>query len=105
MLMDGDLQDPPELIPRLLEEWRAGAHVVYATKRTRAERGLRRLGFELFHRLFRGMGDIALPLQPAPLARRPSGARRHQPASRAQSLSPRDQVLGRIPSGGGAVRP
>ena len=63
VLMDGDLQDPPELIPRLLEEWRAGAHVVYATKRTRAERGLRRLGFELFHRLFRGIGAITLPLQ------------------------------------------
>ena len=63
VLMDGDLQDPPELIPRLLEEWRAGAHVVYATKRTRAERGLRRLSFELFHRLFRGIGAIALPLQ------------------------------------------
>jgi dolichol-phosphate mannosyltransferase len=63
VLMDGDLQDPPELIPRLLAEWRAGAHVVYATKRTRAERGLRRLGFELFHRLFRSMGAVALPLQ------------------------------------------
>jgi glycosyltransferase involved in cell wall biosynthesis len=63
VLMDGDLQDPPELIPRLLAEWRGGAHVVYATKRTRAERGLRRLSFEVFHRLFRGMGAIALPLQ------------------------------------------
>lgn len=63
VLMDGDLQDPPELIPRLLAEWRGGAHVVYATKRTRAERGARRLAFELFHRLFRGMGSIALPLQ------------------------------------------
>jgi glycosyltransferase involved in cell wall biosynthesis len=63
VLMDGDLQDPPELVPRLLAEWRAGAHVVYATKRTRAERGLRRLSFELFHRLFRSMGKIALPLQ------------------------------------------
>jgi dolichol-phosphate mannosyltransferase len=63
VLMDGDLQDPPELIPRLVSEWRAGAQVVYATKQTRAERGLRRLSFELFHRLFRGIGAIALPLQ------------------------------------------
>jgi glycosyltransferase involved in cell wall biosynthesis len=63
VLMDGDLQDPPELIPRLLAEWRGGAHVVYATKRSRAERGLRRFSFELFHRLFRGMGAITLPLQ------------------------------------------
>jgi glycosyltransferase involved in cell wall biosynthesis len=63
VLMDGDLQDPPELIPRLLAEWRGGADVVYATKRTRAERGLRRLSFEAFHRLFRGMGAIVLPLR------------------------------------------
>jgi polyisoprenyl-phosphate glycosyltransferase len=62
VLMDADLQDPPELLPRLLAEWRAGADIVYTTKRSRSERGARRLGFELFHRLFRGMGDIALPI-------------------------------------------
>jgi polyisoprenyl-phosphate glycosyltransferase len=61
-LMDADLQDPPELLPRLLAEWRAGADVVFTTKRTRSERGIRRLGFELFHRLFQRMGDIALPI-------------------------------------------
>jgi glycosyltransferase involved in cell wall biosynthesis len=63
VVMDGDLQDPPELIPRLVAEWAAGADVVYTTKRTRAERGLRRLGFEVFHRLLRRMGAIALPVQ------------------------------------------
>jgi glycosyltransferase involved in cell wall biosynthesis len=62
VLMDGDLQDPPELIPRLLEEWQAGADVVYTTKRTRTERGLRRLGFELFHRIYQKLADIDLPL-------------------------------------------
>jgi dolichol-phosphate mannosyltransferase len=63
VVMDGDLQDPPELIPRLVGEWMAGADVVYTTKRTRSERGLRRLGFEVFHRLLRRIGAIALPTQ------------------------------------------
>lgn len=35
-MMDGDLQDPPELIPALLERWRAGADVVVAKRRHRA---------------------------------------------------------------------
>jgi glycosyltransferase involved in cell wall biosynthesis len=63
VLMDGDLQDPPELIPRLVDEWRRGADIVYTTKRTRPEGGLRRLGFEVFHRLLRWIGAIALPIQ------------------------------------------
>jgi glycosyltransferase involved in cell wall biosynthesis len=62
VLMDGDLQDPPELIPRLLAEWQAGADVVYTTKRTRAEAGLRRLGFDAFHFLLERLGQIELPL-------------------------------------------
>jgi glycosyltransferase involved in cell wall biosynthesis len=62
VLMDGDLQDPPEMIPRLLDEWREGADVVYTTKRTRAERGLRRLAFDAFHSLLERLGQIELPL-------------------------------------------
>jgi len=36
VIMDGDLQDPPEVIPRLLEKWRAGSDVVYAVRTARA---------------------------------------------------------------------
>jgi dolichol-phosphate mannosyltransferase len=43
---------PPELIPQLLAEWRKGAEVVYTTKRTRAETGLRRLAIDAFHKLY-----------------------------------------------------
>src|SRR5579864_5737042 len=35
VLMDGDLQDPPELIPEFLERWRSGSDVVYAVRRSR----------------------------------------------------------------------
>lgn len=50
--MDADLQDPPELIPELVAAWRAGAEVVLAVRRSRQETGLRRVGFDLFHRVF-----------------------------------------------------
>src|SRR5881227_2002723 len=46
ILLDGDLQDPPELIPDLVAKWAAGAQVVLAQRRTRAaERGARGIGF------------------------------------------------------------
>lgn len=56
--MDGDLQDPPEVIPELLAAWRVGAQVVFANRRTRQERGLRRFGVEAFHRLFALLNDF-----------------------------------------------
>ncbi|MCU0723956.1 MAG: glycosyltransferase family 2 protein [Planctomycetes bacterium] len=59
VVMDADLQDPPEVIPRLLEAWRGGAEVVLARRRRRQESGLRRrLGFALFHRFFRLLSDL-----------------------------------------------
>ena len=60
--MDADLQDPPEVIPALVEAWRAGAEVVRATRRSRRETGLRRLGFELFHACYGRLTDY--PIEP-----------------------------------------
>jgi len=60
--MDADLQDPPEHIPELLAKWREGAEVVLAVRRSRKERGLRRLGFDLFHACFRWLSDF--PIEP-----------------------------------------
>jgi glycosyltransferase involved in cell wall biosynthesis len=62
VLMDGDLQDPPELIARMLERWRHGAEVVFTVKRSRKERGLRALAFPVFHALFRKLGPRDMPL-------------------------------------------
>ena len=36
VIIDADLQDPPELIPQMAEKWRAGAQVVFAQRRARA---------------------------------------------------------------------
>lgn len=55
--MDADLQDPPELIPELVSAWQAGAEVVLAVRASREDRGLRRVGFDLFHRLFQRLTD------------------------------------------------
>ncbi|MGA0839438.1 MAG: glycosyltransferase family 2 protein [Pseudomonadales bacterium] len=60
--MDADLQDPPELIPALVKAWEHGAEIVLAVRRSRQERGIRRLGFELFHRLFWRLTDH--PIEP-----------------------------------------
>jgi polyisoprenyl-phosphate glycosyltransferase len=61
VVMDGDLQDPPELIPEMVACWRAGADVVRAQRRTRQERGPRRWLLDLFHRLFGWLADFPIP--------------------------------------------
>lgn len=62
VVMDGDLQDPPELIPRLLAEWREGAEVVYAVRASRDEPRLKRLAYSVFYRLLRVVSDLEMPL-------------------------------------------
>lgn len=58
--MDADLQDPPELIPELVAAWQGGAEVVLAVRKSREDRGLRRVGFDVFHRLFALVSDFEL---------------------------------------------
>jgi len=60
--MDADLQDPPELIPELVAAWRGGAEVVRAVRRSRAESGMRRIGFDLFHAVYGRLTDY--PVEP-----------------------------------------
>lgn len=60
--MDADLQDPPEIIPELVAAWQGGAQVVRAVRRSRTERGLRRVSFDLFHLLFSRVADH--PIEP-----------------------------------------
>lgn len=58
--MDADLQDPPELIPEMVAAWRGGAEIVLAVRRSRQEAGLRRVGFDLFHRCFGALVDLPI---------------------------------------------
>jgi dolichol-phosphate mannosyltransferase len=62
VLMDGDLQDPPEMIPEMVARWKAGAEVVYTVKTGRDEPALRRFCFAAFHALFRRLaGEMMVP--------------------------------------------
>lgn len=62
ILMDADLQHPPELIPKLLLHWRRGADVVYAVRENRRdENWLKRAGARLFYRLVNAEGRLNMP--------------------------------------------
>jgi dolichol-phosphate mannosyltransferase len=63
ILMDGDFQDPPEVLPRLIAAWRKGAEVVVAVRRSRQERRriLAKL-FPLFYRVLGALSDYPIPL-------------------------------------------
>lgn len=58
--LDADLQDPPELIPELVSAWQAGAMVVRAMRRSRQETGVRRIGMDIFHRIFHRLADFPI---------------------------------------------
>ncbi|HZZ64883.1 MAG TPA: glycosyltransferase family 2 protein [Candidatus Baltobacteraceae bacterium] len=63
ILMDGDLQDPPELIEQFLERWRAGYDVVYAIRRTRkGESRFKLLTASVFYRLIKRMTNVSIPV-------------------------------------------
>jgi polyisoprenyl-phosphate glycosyltransferase len=60
-MLDGDLQDPPELIARMLEHWRAGADVVYGVRTERKGEGRVKLTTaRWFYRLFGRLTDLDL---------------------------------------------
>jgi glycosyltransferase involved in cell wall biosynthesis len=62
VVIDADLQDPPELIPALIEPWQAGYDVVYATRSARAgESALKRFTAAAFYRVMERLSDTPLP--------------------------------------------
>jgi len=62
VLMDGDLQDPPECIPEFLDYWNKGYHVVFATRVKRKEIFLKRIGYVAFYRILQYLSNIHIPL-------------------------------------------
>lgn len=60
--MDGDLQDPPEVIPELIDKWRAGYQVVFARRRSRCENILKKAAYYVFYRLLRQLSEVPIPL-------------------------------------------
>ncbi len=62
VVMDGDLQDAPEIIPKFIERFRDGYEVVYARRIGRKEPWPLRLCYFLFYRIMAKLSDIRLPL-------------------------------------------
>jgi len=61
IIIDADLQDPPEEVVHLLEKWREGFEVVYATRKKRDDPMLKRLLAWGFYRILRRMTPIPIP--------------------------------------------
>jgi glycosyltransferase involved in cell wall biosynthesis len=63
VVMDGDLQDPPEVVLQMVERWRQGFDVVYAVRKAReGEPRGRQLRAALFYRLLRRLADTEIPV-------------------------------------------
>ena len=63
VVIDADLQDPPELIPQMYEEWQNGHDVVYAKRVERAgETWLKKLTAKYFYQVMQTCGPVKLPL-------------------------------------------
>jgi dolichol-phosphate mannosyltransferase len=62
ILLDGDLQDPPEIIPEFYKKWLEGYEVVYGRRVKRQATGLLNACYKLFYRIFRGVAYVPMPL-------------------------------------------
>jgi polyisoprenyl-phosphate glycosyltransferase len=62
VLLDGDLQDPPELIEDFFVKWRDGYEVVYGKRIKRETTRTMQLLYKLFYRVFRSMSYVRVPL-------------------------------------------
>ena len=62
VILDADLQDPPELIPDMIEKWRQGYQVVYAQRTQRRKEGwFKRFTAYAFYRLLKQLADVDIP--------------------------------------------
>jgi len=62
VVLDADLQDPPELIPKLVEQWQHGFDVVYAQRVQRRQEGwFKRFTAFVFYRILKHLADVEMP--------------------------------------------
>ena len=62
MIIDGDLQDPPELLPDFYARLKEGYDVVYAVRKKRKENAIKRAGYFIFYRILKSISYIEMPL-------------------------------------------
>ena len=61
IIIDADLQDPPEELYRFIKKWREGYEVVYAIRTKRKEDFIKRLCYKVFYRILGSLADIDIP--------------------------------------------
>jgi polyisoprenyl-phosphate glycosyltransferase len=62
VLLDGDLQDPPELIESFYQRWREGFDVVYGIRVKRVATRFLQVAYKVFYRIFRATSYVPMPL-------------------------------------------
>ncbi len=62
IVMDADLQDPPEILKAFIDKWREGYEVVYAVRKKRKESVFKRGAYFVFYRLLQKLAEIDIPL-------------------------------------------
>jgi polyisoprenyl-phosphate glycosyltransferase len=63
VIIDADLQDPPSVIPQMLDRWREGYEVIYGIRESRVgESGFKLRSARLFYRLINRLSDVEIPL-------------------------------------------
>ena len=62
LVIDGDLQDPPELLPDFYAKYREGYDVVYAIREKRKENVVKKTAYLLFYRLLKAISYVDIPL-------------------------------------------
>jgi polyisoprenyl-phosphate glycosyltransferase len=62
ILMDADLQDPPEAIPQLLELWKQGNEIVYVQRGSSSSYGLYKVFAFCFYRILKKMSTVEIPV-------------------------------------------
>ncbi len=62
LVIDADLQDPPEILHEFLAKWREGYEVVYGVRCNRKEGFLKRACYSAFYRILASLSDVSIPL-------------------------------------------
>ncbi len=62
VLLDGDLQDPPELIENFTKKWMEGYDVVYGSRIKRDASKIMNYAYKIFYRIFNKLSDLEIPL-------------------------------------------
>lgn len=62
IIMDSDLQDPPELIPQFINAWEDGHDIIYGIRKTRQENFFKKFCYAIFYRTLRLLSNIDIPL-------------------------------------------